>query len=148
MIFGPKTAQNCIISNPLNLSPAMSPLRHRSVFGAKSAENGELRKVRFFVSCVFCAAWASKFARFPPKTCSRCLQCSEIRFLARKTSNSSPPSLSPPMSPVSNTSARSDFRLRWRWLAQTEAVEPASLFQAFCALFGPKESGDEAVTSR
>ena len=34
-----------------------------------------------------------------------CSQCSEIRFLARKTSNSSPPSLSPPMSPVSNTSA-------------------------------------------
>ena len=31
--------------------------------------------------------------------------------------------------------------------AQTEAAEPASLFQAFCALFGPKESGDEAVTS-
>ena len=46
-VFGNKTLQNCIISNPLNLSPAMSPLRHRSVFGAKSAENGELRKVRF-----------------------------------------------------------------------------------------------------
>ena len=29
------------------LSPAMSPLCHRSVFGAKSAENGELRKVCF-----------------------------------------------------------------------------------------------------
>ena len=39
--FGPKTLQNCIISNPLNLSPAKSPLRHRSVFGAKSAENSE-----------------------------------------------------------------------------------------------------------
>ena len=25
---------------------------------------------------------------------------------------------------------------------------PTSLFQAFCALFGPKESGDEAVTPR
>ena len=30
-------------------------------------------------------------------------------------------------------------------LAQTEAAEPVLLFQAFCALFGPKESGDEAV---
>ena len=39
-----KTAKFCP-KNPL--SPAMSPLRHRSVFGAKSAENGELRKVRF-----------------------------------------------------------------------------------------------------
>ena len=32
-------------------------LRRRSVFGAKSAENGELRKVRFFVSGVF---WPEK----------------------------------------------------------------------------------------
>ena len=37
---------------------------HRSVFGAKSAENGELRKVRFFLCPVKSAAWASKFARF------------------------------------------------------------------------------------
>ena len=35
------------ISAKKRLSPAKSPLRHRSVFGAKSAENGELRKVRF-----------------------------------------------------------------------------------------------------
>ena len=32
--------------------------------------------------------------------------------------------------------------------AAADRVEPASLFQAFCALFGPKQSGDEAVTLR
>ena len=57
-----------MIFNQLNSSPAMSPLRHRSVFGAKSAQNGQLRKVRFFVSDVKCAAWASKFARFRSKS--------------------------------------------------------------------------------
>ena len=36
-------------------------------------------------------------------------------------------------------------RSRGAGLAQTEAAEPASLFQAFCALFGPKE---RAVTKR
>ena len=35
------------LHNQLNSSPAMSPLRHRSVFGAKSAQNSQLRKVRF-----------------------------------------------------------------------------------------------------
>ena len=62
----------------------MSPLRHRSVFGAKSAENGELRKVRFFVSGVNCAAWASKFACFRSKSGSRRLPCSGFRFLPGK----------------------------------------------------------------
>ena len=47
--FGQKTRQNCILFNQLNSSPAMSPLRHRSVFGAKSAPNGQLRK--FVFSC-------------------------------------------------------------------------------------------------
>ena len=32
--------------------------------------------------------------------------------------------------------------------AWSEVGFPTSLFQAFCALFGPKESGDKAVTSR
>ena len=41
----------------------MSPV---FVFGAKSAENGQLRKVRFFVSDVESGARASKFARFLP----------------------------------------------------------------------------------
>ena len=68
----------------------MSPLRHRSVFGAKSAENGELRKVRFFVSGVKCAAWASKFACFRSKSGSA---CSELRFLPRKACEFQPAEL-------------------------------------------------------
>ena len=83
----------------------MSPLRHRFVFGAKSAENGKLRKVCFFVSCVKCAAWASKFARFPPKTGSRCLPCSEIRFLPRKAREFQPAELVTADVTVYNTSA-------------------------------------------
>ena len=44
------------------------------------------------MSCVFCAAWASKFAR-------------KSVFCPEKPANSSPLSLSPPKSPVSNASA-------------------------------------------
>ena len=102
--FGQKTLQNSQISAKKRLSPAMSPLRHRSVFGAKSAENGELRKVRFSCPASFVLPGPPNslvFRRKPaPGVCS-----APKRFLARKTSNSSPPSLSPPMSPVSNTSA-------------------------------------------
>ena len=66
----------------------MSPLRHRSVFGAKSAQNGQLRKVRFFVSEVKCGAWASKFARSRSKSL-------DSVFCPEKHANSSPLSLSP-----------------------------------------------------
>ena len=50
--FGPKNNAKLHNFQPAELvaSPAMSPLRHRSVFGAKSAQNCQLRKVRFFVS--------------------------------------------------------------------------------------------------
>ena len=86
--------------NPL--SPAMSPLRHRSVFGAKSAENGELRKVRF--SCP-----ASNVLPGPPNSLvfrrkpapGVCSAPKSVFYPA----NSSPLSLSPPKSPVSNASA-------------------------------------------
>ena len=86
-------SQNSQILQPAERFSDVTGLCHHSVFGAKSAENGELRKVRFFVSGVKSAAWASKFARFPPKTCSRCLQCSEIRFLPRKTCEFQPAEL-------------------------------------------------------
>ena len=71
----------------------MSPLRHRSVFGAKSAQNGQLRKVRFFVSDVKCGAWASKFARFRSKSGSRRSPCSGFRFLPRKACKFQPAEL-------------------------------------------------------
>ena len=70
--FGRKTLQNCIIFNPLNLSPVMSPLCHHSVFGAKSAENGELRKVRFSypVSNVLPGPPNSLVFNFPRSCCA------------------------------------------------------------------------------
>ena len=49
--------------------------------------------MRFFVSGVKCAAWASKFARFPPKTGSRRSPCSEFRFLPRKACEFQPAEL-------------------------------------------------------
>ena len=81
---------------------ASSPLRFWSKKALKTANSEK---------CVFRAlrqmcCLASKFARFPPKTGSRCSPCSEIRFLPRKACEFQPAlSLSPPMSPVSNTSA-------------------------------------------
>ena len=103
--FGLKTRKNSQVFNPLNLSPVMSPLRHRSVFGAKSAENGELRKVRF--SCP-----ASNVLPGPPnslvfrgKPAPGVRRAPKSVFCPEKPANSSPLSLSPPKSPVSNTSA-------------------------------------------
>ena len=91
--FGQKTLQNSQILQPAERFSDVTGLCHHSVFGAKSAENGELRKVRFFVSCVKSSAWASKFARFPSKTGSRCSPCSEIRILPRKTCEFQPAEL-------------------------------------------------------
>ena len=54
----------------------MSPLCHRSVFCAKSAQNGQLRKVRFFVQI-------------------RSFSAESRVFCPEKPANSSPPSLSP-----------------------------------------------------
>ena len=106
MTFWPKTLQNSQISSKKRLSPAKSPpLRHRSVFGAKSAENGELRKVRF--SCPASNVLPGPpnslvFRRKPaPGVCS----APKSVFYPEKPANSSPLSLSPPKSPVSNTSA-------------------------------------------
>ena len=70
-------------------------LCHRSVFGAKSAQNGQLRKVRFFVSDGKWDACASSFARFRSKAGSRRSLCSGFRFQPGKQANSIPPSLSP-----------------------------------------------------
>ena len=73
--FGFLVAKPCKTAkffNPLNVFP-MSPVNVTAPFLVQKAlktENSE--------------KWASKFARFPPKTCSRCLQCSEIRILPRK----------------------------------------------------------------
>ena len=50
--FGKKTLQNSQILQPAERFSDVTGLCHHSVFGAKSAENGELRKVRFFVSDV------------------------------------------------------------------------------------------------
>ena len=80
----PQTLQNSQILQPAERFSDVTGLCHHSVFGAKSAENGELRKVRFFVSDVESGARASKFACFPPKTGSRRSLCSEFRFLPRK----------------------------------------------------------------
>ena len=93
--FGPQTLQNSQILQPAERFSNVTTLRHRSVFGAKSAQNGQLRKVRFFVSDVENAAWASKFARFPPKTGSRRSPCSEFVFCPEKPANSSPLNSSP-----------------------------------------------------
>ena len=65
------------ILQPAERFSDVTGLCHHSVFGAKSAENGQLRKVRFFVPDVESGARASKFARFPPKT-------GFTRFLPRK----------------------------------------------------------------
>ena len=89
----PKTLQNSQILQPAERFSDVTGLCHHSVFGAKSAENGELRKVRFFVPGVESGAWASKFARFPPKTGSRRSPCSEIRFLPRKACEFQPAEL-------------------------------------------------------
>ena len=70
--FWSQNPENSQILQPAERFSDVTGLCHRSVFGVKSAENGG--KVRFFVSGVKSAAWAFKFARFPPKTCSRCLQ--------------------------------------------------------------------------
>ena len=76
-----------------------------AVFGAKSAENGELRKVRF--SCP-----ASNVLPGPPnslvfrrKPAPGVRRAPKSVFCPEKPANSSPLSLSPPKSPVSNTSA-------------------------------------------
>ena len=108
MIFGPKTAQNCIIFNPLNLSPVMSPLRHRSVFGAKSAENGELRKVRFSCPASFVLPGPPNSLVFRRKPAPGVCSAPKSVFRPEKPRI---PSLSPPTSPVSiarphNTSLR------------------------------------------
>ena len=92
--FGFLVAKPCKTAkffNPLNVFP-MSPVFVTTPFLVQKAP-----KSAFFVSCVFCAARASKFARFPPKTGSR---CPKSVFCLEKPANSSPLSLSPPKSPV------------------------------------------------
>ena len=112
----PRWACQASTSSSRAWSPPLDTLVLRAVAppcGACHLQSRLTRSPAFFVSCVFCAAWASKFARFPRKTCSRCLPCSEIRFQARKTSNScrgtqsQPASCgSPPRCSPHNTSAR------------------------------------------
>ena len=46
--FGPKTQQNSQILHPAERFSDVTGLCHRSVFGAKSAQNGQLREVCFF----------------------------------------------------------------------------------------------------
>ena len=91
-ILGLQTLQNSQIFQPERFSD-VTGLCHHSAFGAKSAENGQLRKVRFFMSDVESGARASKFARFPPKTGSRRLPCSKFRFLPRKACEFQPAEL-------------------------------------------------------
>ena len=86
-------SQNSQILQPAERFSDVTGQCHHSVFGAKSAENGELRKVRFFRVLRQKCARGSKFARFPAKTWSRCLQCSEIRVLPRKTCEFQPAEL-------------------------------------------------------
>ena len=88
-IWFPNPCKTAKFSNQLNVTG----LCHHSVFGAKSAENGQLRKARFFVSDVESGARASKFARFPPKTGSKRSPCSEFRFLPRKACEFQPAEL-------------------------------------------------------
>ena len=91
--MGPQTLQNSQILQPAERFSDVTGLCHHSVFGAKSAENGQLRKVRFFVSDVESGARASKFARFLPKTGSARLPRSEFRFLPRKACEFQPAEL-------------------------------------------------------
>ena len=73
------------------MSPLMSPLHPAPVFGAKSAQNGRVRRVRFCVGLqVGCPSLQVR--RFSVE--SR-LQTSVFRFRAGKAANSSPPSMSP-----------------------------------------------------
>ena len=81
------------------MSPLMSPLHPAPVFGAKSAQNGRVRRVRFCVGLqVGCPSLQVR--RFSVE--SR-LQTSVFRFRAGKAANSSPPSMSPlvALSPLS-----------------------------------------------
>ena len=72
----------------------MSPVNVTTPFLVQKAlKTANSEKCGFFVSCVKSAARGSKFARFPAKTCSRCLQCSEIRVLPRKTCEFQPAEL-------------------------------------------------------
>ena len=96
----------------------MSPLRHRSVFGANSAENGELRKVRFSCPASFVLPGPPNSLVFRRKLLQVCSAPKSV-FCPEKPANSSPPSLSPPKSPVSNTSA-------CRGTAQTQRVSNAA----------------------
>ena len=99
LIFGfwPKTSQ---ISSKKRLSPAMSPLRHRSVFGAKSAENGKLRKVRFSCPVSFVLPGPSNSPKtLPRKTCE--FQPAELVI-----SNTSACRGTAQSQPVSNAAAR------------------------------------------
>ena len=70
------------VSNPSTVESREASALASAVVTAE--RNGELRKVRFFVSDVESGARASKFACFPPKTGSRRSPCSEFRFLPRK----------------------------------------------------------------
>ena len=73
------------------MSPLMSPLHPAPVFGAKSAQNGRVRRVRFCVGLqVGCPSLQVR--RFSVE--SR-LQTSVFRFRPGKAANSSPPSMSP-----------------------------------------------------
>ena len=76
--------------SPPSLSPLMSalmsPLHPAPVFGAKSAQNGRVRRVRF--SCRTASGMPE-----PPN--SQGLQTSVFRFRPGKAANSSPPSMSP-----------------------------------------------------
>ena len=97
----------------------MSPLRHRSVFGAKSAENGELRKVRFSCPVSFVLPGPPNSLVFRRKPAPGVCSAPKSVFCPEKPANSSPPSLSPPKSPVSNTSA-------CRGTAQSQRVSNAA----------------------
>ena len=93
-VFWSKTLQNCIIFNQLNLSPAMSPLRHRSVFGAKSSKRptpkSSFFRVRRQTWCL-----SLQIRSFLVEIGLQTLAVLWIPFSARKQANSTPPSLSP-----------------------------------------------------
>ena len=90
--FGPQTLQNSQILHPAERFSDVTGLRHRSVFGAKSAQNGQLRKVCFFSCQTASVVPEPVFSRnqAPDACCAL-----DSVFSPEKQANSIPPSLSP-----------------------------------------------------
>ena len=90
-LFWPKNAPKQPNFQPAERFSDVTGLCHHSVFGAKSAENGELRKVCFFVSGVKCGVRATKFAQPAPDV----PRAPNSVFCPEKPANSSPLNSSP-----------------------------------------------------